>query len=408
MPITFQHATLPNGLTIIAETDPAAHTAALGFFVRTGARDEDPAVMGVSHFLEHMMFKGTPTRTAEDVDRDFDNIGADHNAFTTSELTAFYAHSLPEHFDRAEEVLADILRPALRVEDFDEEKSVILEEIAMYQDQPFWVLYEQAMERYYGSHPLAHRVLGTSDTITALTQPQMAAYFHNRYSADNTVVAAAGRVDFNRLVDAINKHCGHWQTTKAMRPLTSHQPAAQEFTIHSSKVNRHYGLMIAPAPGLNDDRRYAAGMLAMILGEPEGSRLYWALVETGLAEEVAAAYDGRDGIGEYMVYYVCSPEDAHTVEATVKAQIAELVASLTEDDLQRVRSKVATSATLQGERPAGRMRRLGQIWTYAREYRSLESELAKINAVTLDDLRQVFAEFPFTPLLVGRLENRES
>src|SRR5688500_13507858 len=131
MPIEFKEATLANGLKVIAEVDESAHTAAMGFFVKTGARDERPSVMGVSHFLEHMMFKGTPTRSAEEVDQEFDDLGAEHNAFTTSEVTAFWAHTLPAHLFKAEEILSDILRPAIRQADFDSEKKVILEEIAM-------------------------------------------------------------------------------------------------------------------------------------------------------------------------------------------------------------------------------------------------------------------------------------
>src|SRR5690606_38952834 len=140
---TFQHATLPNGLTVIAEVDPEAHTAAAGFFVKTGARDEASPLMGVSHFLEHMMFKGTDQRSAEELNRQFDLIGARNNAYTTSELTCFYASVLPERLlgaGGAVDLLADMMRPALREEDFDTEKKVILEEIAMYEDNPFWVL----------------------------------------------------------------------------------------------------------------------------------------------------------------------------------------------------------------------------------------------------------------------------
>ena len=199
MPIEFRRTTLSNGLEIVAEVDADAHTAAAGFFVKAGARDEDPAVMGVSHFLEHMMFKGTASRTAADVDRDFDDIGAAHNAFTAGEMTAFWAHALPEHLPRAVEVLADILRPALRQEDFDDEKNVILEEIAMYDDQPFWIVYERALERFFRSHPLGHRVLGTRETVGAMRREQMQAYFDRRYSADNTTVALAGRIDFEDL-----------------------------------------------------------------------------------------------------------------------------------------------------------------------------------------------------------------
>ncbi|UCD75232.1 MAG: insulinase family protein [Phycisphaerales bacterium] len=403
MAIQFQHATLPNGLNVIAETDPDAHTSAVGFFVKTGSRDEDSAVMGVSHYLEHMMFKGTETRTAAEVDEQFDDIGADHNAFTTSEMTAFFAHCLPEHLERAEEILADILRPALRQEDFDAEKSVILEEIAMYRDYPFWALYEQAIEVYYGAHPLGHRVLGTEETVGELTRPQMADYFNDRYSADNTTIALAGPLDFDAAVKRLGERCGHWQRTDTQRRYPAAEPKEAEFTTRSEKVNRHYLLMAAPAPAFDDDRRYAAAMLAQILGDSEGSRLYWALIETGLAEEAQAHFDARDGVGDYVVYCSCSPEDGEKVEKIVRREMDALVGSLTEDDLLRVRSKIATGATLAGELPAGRMRRIGHIWTYLHEYRSLEEELARINAVTLDELRAVHEAFPIRPVVTGRL-----
>jgi predicted Zn-dependent peptidase len=403
MPIEFNETTLENGLTIIGEIDPSAHTAALGFFVKTGARDEQPAVMGVSHFLEHMMFKGTERRTAADVDRGFDDLGATHNAFTTAEQTAFWAHCLPEYLPQAEEILADILRPALRQEDFDSEKSVILEEIAMYQDHPFWVLYERALETYYGSHPLGHRVLGTEQTVGGMTRQQMLEYFTTRYSADNTTVALAGSLDFQAMVDRLAEHCGHWQTTKTRRRYVEAKPAEKEFTIESEKVGQHYLLMICPAPALNDERRYPAAILAQILGDSDGSRFYWALIETGLAEEAVVHYDGRDGLGEYLLYCSCSPENAAEVERIARAETEALIESVTDDDLQRVRSKVATAATLHGELPAGRMRRLGQMWLYMGEYRSLEEELQRINAVTLDDLRAAAVDFPLRPIVTARL-----
>ena len=141
MSVTFHQARLENGLVIIGEQDPNAHTTAGGFWVSTGARDERPELMGISHFLEHMMFKGTDKRSAEDVNRDFDAVGAVNNAFTSSEMTAYWAHVLPEKMDDTIEILADILRPSLRQDDFTSEKQVILEEIAMYDDQPFWVVY---------------------------------------------------------------------------------------------------------------------------------------------------------------------------------------------------------------------------------------------------------------------------
>ncbi|MBN8644700.1 MAG: insulinase family protein [Planctomycetes bacterium] len=403
MPATFQRETLDNGLSIIAETDPAAHTAAAGFFVRTGARDERPEVMGVSHFLEHMMFKGTARRSADDVNREFDEIGANYNAYTSGELTCFYASTLPEHFERSVDILGDILRPALRQADFDTEKGVILEEIAMYKDNPFWVLYEKAMEQYFGSHPLAHRVLGTDDTIKALQRDQMQTYFDARYSADNTVVALAGRVDFRRAVEQVKALCGRWSNTGAARDSAAPPTREASFTLKDAKVNRAYLLMITPGPSSTDPRRYAASMLGQVLGGGDNSRLHWALVEPGTAEEAVAAYDPRDGCGDYYVYASCDPERADEVWSVVEAQIDGLVASLKPDDLERLRNKLATSVTLAGERPAGRMQRLGRLWTYERAYRPLEEELTAINAVTLDDLRAVYAAFPFRPRTVGRM-----
>ena len=403
MPVQFQQSLLPNGLTIVAETDPKAHTAAIGFFVKTGARDEDPKVMGVSHFLEHMMFKGTDRRSAEEVDRDFDAIGAEHNAYTTSELTAFYAHCLPERLGEAESIVSDILRPAIRQQDFDDEKKVIIEEIAMYRDQPFWVLYERALEEYYREHPLSHRVLGTDQTVGDMKRDEMMSYFQHRYSADNTVVSLAGRLDFDEMVDRIAEHCGHWQTTDTERAYQPVSMEPMEFTINSPMAHQHYTLMLSPGPALSDDQRYAAAMLMQILGDSEGSRLYWAAVEPGLAEEAQAQYNGRDGLGEMLVFSSCSPDRVDEVMNVIHREIKGLVDSLTDDDLQRVRSKIATSVTLQGELPGGRMRRLGQVWTYLGEYRSLDEELSRINAVTLDDLRAVASAYPMDRQVVGHL-----
>ena len=160
---------LPNGLTVVAECNADAYSTAVGFFVETGARDETAAQAGVSHFLEHMVFKGTPTRSGEDVNRAFDEMGAHYNAFTSEENTVYYAAMLPEHQTAAVELLADILRPSLREEDFNTEKKVILEEIKMYEDQPPFGADEKCRAAHFGPHPLGRSVLGTLDTVGALT-----------------------------------------------------------------------------------------------------------------------------------------------------------------------------------------------------------------------------------------------
>jgi predicted Zn-dependent peptidase len=403
MSFRFEHARLANGLTVIAEVDPSAHTAAAGFFVKTGARDEDPALMGVSHFLEHMMFKGTADLTADDINRAFDDLGAKNNAYTTSEMTCFYGQCLPEHLPRINEMLAKMLRPALRQADFDTEKGVILEEIAMYRDNPFWVLYEEAVQRYYGTHRLGQRVLGTPETITALQRDQMMGYFQHRYSADNTVVALAGKLDFDAAVKQIESMCGSWERTGAVRD--SARPPAQRdnFILRDAKVSRYYQIAIAPGPSIEDDRRYASALLAQILGASDNSRLHWSIIETGIAEEAQASFDARDGTGEYLIFASGDPARADEIWSTVEKELDSFIGSITEDDLERLRNKFATAATVGGERPNDRMQRLGRLWLHLGEYRPLEQELDRINAVTLADLRATYEAYPIKPTIVGRL-----
>ncbi|MEZ6232673.1 MAG: pitrilysin family protein [Phycisphaerales bacterium] len=403
MPVTFHHRTLPNGLAVLAEVDPAAHSAAAGFFVKTGARDETPALMGVSHFLEHMMFKGTDDLSADQINQAFDAMGASNNAYTSGEMTCFYAKVLPEHLDTGVRLLGQMMRPALRQEDFDSEKKVILEEIAMYKDDPFWVLYERVSEAFFAEHPLGHRVLGTNETITDLTRDQMRAYFDQRYSADNTCVALAGRVDFDAACGAIEAVCGAWRPTRVGRDNARPRVAAEAFVERDEKVSRGYALGLSEAPGIQDDRRYAAALAAQVLGGSDNSRLHWALLETGLAEEAQASYDPHDGVGQYFVFASCDPERVDEVWGVVEKEIAGLGDSLTEDDLAKIRSKMATGVTVASERPGDRMQRLGRQWTYLRSHRTLEEELARINAVTLADVREVLEAFPMGAMMVGRL-----
>ncbi len=196
----FREHRLPNGLQVIAEVNPEAHSTAVGFFVETGARDESDDVAGVSHFLEHMVFKGTPSRSADDVNREFDEMGAHYNAFTSEECTVYYAAVLPEHQTPAVALLADIMRPSLREEDFNTEKKVIIEEIRMYEDSPPFGADEKCKAAHFGKHPLARSVLGTVESITDLSVDAMRNYFRQRYSPGNMVLVGAGKIDFDQFV----------------------------------------------------------------------------------------------------------------------------------------------------------------------------------------------------------------
>src|SRR6476620_7632147 len=194
MALKFHHHQLPNGMDIVAEVNPDSHSFAAGLFVKTGSRDEAPNINGVSHFLEHMMFKGSDKYTWEDVNRIFDEIGARYNAFTSQEMTAYYANVIPEFTDQAIEHLAHLLRPASRTSDFDTEKKVIVQEIAMYLDEPGQRLYEKLMELHFGNHPLSMSILGPSESIQKLQRDQMAEYFRSRYGPGNMVLVASGKL----------------------------------------------------------------------------------------------------------------------------------------------------------------------------------------------------------------------
>ncbi len=406
MSIEFKQRTLPNGLTIVAEIDPGAASAAAGFFVKTGARDEEAKVMGVSHFLEHMMFKGTEAISAEQLNRAFDEIGAKNNAYTSSEVTCFYATALPEYSGRSIELLARMMRPALRQADFDTEKSVILEEIAMYKDNPFWVLFEAVTDRHYSPHPLGHRVLGTKETIEELTSEQMREYFGRRYSADNTTVALAGRLDFEKTCDELTALCSSWSPTNPAgrkAPVARYGQAPVEVRLTDAKVARGYLLGMAPAPAIDDDRRYAAAMLAQVLGAPDNSRLHWALVESGLAEDAQAGFDAHDGAGDYYIFASGEPARLTEIHQAIDKEIGSLAGSLTGDDLERLRDRIRTAATVGGERPGDRMQRLGRLWSALGRYYSLEEEVDRIGKVTLDELRSVAQAFPMVPATIGTL-----
>ncbi|MEM9373644.1 MAG: pitrilysin family protein, partial [Planctomycetota bacterium] len=360
-------------------------------------------LMGVSHYLEHMMFKGTDELDADAINRGFDDLGASNNAFTSREMTCFYAHTLPEGLGSATELLSAMMRPALRDSDFDTEKNVIIEEIAMYADNPFWVLYEETTARRYGQAPLGHRVLGTKDTITALQRDQMHAYFRERYASDAMIVAFAGRVNFERSLEQVRSLCGGWKATGVSREHTLPPRASGAFELRDPRVNRGYLIGVSDAPAVGSEHRHAAALLAQILGGEDNSRLHWALIETGLAEEAQAAYDGMDRHGEFFVYASGDPERLGDIEEIMRREISNLRDSLVEDDLARLRSKAITGMTLAGERPAGRMMRLGRTWTMLGRYTTLDEELASLSKVTLDDLKSVCDGFPFDNWLLGTM-----
>jgi predicted Zn-dependent peptidase len=396
---------LDNGLEIVAECNPEAHSLGLGFFVQTGSRDESDALAGVSHFLEHMIFKGTPTRTADDVNREFDEMGAHYNAFTSEENTVYYAAVLPECQQRCLDLLADILRPSLRSEDFDTEKQVIIEEIRMYEDQPPFGADDKCKAVHFGTHPLGRSVLGTVESITDLRAAQMRDYFAHRYSPANIVLVAAGRVDFGKLVDQANKACGNWPHVAAERPLPRATPHSSFDVIHHSSANQQYVLQLINAPAAEDADRFAAKLLATVVGDDSGSRFYWELIDSGRAEQASLGHYEYQGVGVYMGYLSCNPSQA---SANVQ-RVADIYRALDRDgidveELDQARTKVKSRVVLSSERPRNRLFSVGGNWIGQHEYRSVQDDLATVDAVTLDGVHCVLEKYPLstnTTLAIG-------
>jgi predicted Zn-dependent peptidase len=406
--VKFRSHTLDNGLEIVAECNDAAHSVGLGYFVRTGARDETDEIAGVSHFLEHMVFKGTPHRSAEDVNREFDELGAHYNAFTSEENTVYYASVLPEYQESVVDILADIMRPSLRDDDFDMEKKVIIEEIQMYADQPPFGMDDKIKELHYGEHPLARSVLGTEATVGGLKVDQMKSYFQSRYAPNNMFVAAAGKVDFDALVRQVESRCGEWAPSKTSRNTPKSNSKSSFHLVSRPSSTQQYVLQLADAPSADDDSRFAAKLLATIFGDDSGSRLYWDLVDPGLVESASLGHYEYQGAGMFFTWVSCNPEDAVANFEKLKT-LQELAESkgFTEQELRQAKSKVKARVVLGSERPRNRLFNVGGNWLQRHEYRSIADDLAALEAVTLDDIHQCLREFPLTrhtTATVGPLE----
>jgi predicted Zn-dependent peptidase len=231
-----------------------------------------------------------------------------------------------------------------------------------------------------------------------MQRDELAEYFTQRYSADNTTVVLAGNLDFDRMVEDIQQQCGSWECTGATRNYSGVTRIEGTFEKHIPDLQQHYQLMMMPSAAFQDKQKHAASALAAILGGGDGSRLHWALVDTGLAEAAATSVDTNDGYGEQLAYAICKPSNSEQVAEIMRNEMQTLVGSLTKDDVSRVVAKAATGAAVSSERPVGRMQRLGSMLTTGGEYTSLEEELKTIESLTVKDLQEVSEVFPWVPV----------
>lgn len=400
----FHHTVLPNGLTVIAERNPDALSMAGGYFVKTGARDESLDVSGVSHFLEHMLFKGTPRRSAEDVNREFDEIGADYNAFTGEEYTVYYGAVLPEYQPQLLDLLTDMMRPSLREDDFDMEKNVILEEIALYKDRPNFTVIDEARAAYYFRHPLGQSVLGTTESVSALQRDQMYRYWERRYAPNNLILALTGNLAWEHAVDQV-RHLSHgWKPADSPRekpPFTA-RPAVK--VVPNEKVHRAHMAFVAPGVAAQSNERFVAEIIADIIGGGEGSRLYWELVEPGLADSVRLSHDEEDGAGAFFAYASCDADKAQEVVDRIRRVLAGMMAEGPRpDEIERAKRKIASALVLHDETPRGRLFHVGFDWQYRGTRSPLDEVIDRYLAVTDDEARQLLAGRPFDALTVVAL-----
>jgi predicted Zn-dependent peptidase len=294
------------------------------------------------------------------------------------------------------ELLANLLRPGLRAEDFETEKQVILEEIGMYDDMPGFLVLEKAMEAHFRGHPLCQSVLGSMETVSRLSVDQMRRYFGDHYRAGNIILAAAGNLDWPQLLELSERHCSAWPAGKLKRAAVDAAPGASTLLI-PKPLNQEHVVQMGRAPGASDRLRFAAELVSVVVGDDSGSRLFWDLVDPGLVESADLSFNDYEGTGVWSTYLCSTPDSA----GPGLRRISEIYQDvnrfgITAEELAQARNKVASRVVLQGERPMGRLSSLGGNWMYREEYRTIEDDLLELEAVTLDDVRELLDRFPIT------------
>lgn len=394
----FSH-TLPNGLQVLGQRMPDLESISVCFYARTGARDEhDPALFGVSHFLEHMVFKGTARRNGDQITRDFNLMGAEFNAFTSVEQTVYYARVLGEYLPKAVDLLADMMRPRLDADDFSMERNVILEEIARSEDVPTGQAYRKLMQTFFAGQPLGHDVLGTRESISNLQVEQMREYAARRYAANNLILSIAGNFDWERVVALAEEHCGAWGGGEEGRTAEPYRPERPVSRVIVKPQLKQQILMLAwPSLGFQEKDFYAAALAAMVLGDGTGSRLFWNIYQKGLAETAVASLSSYDNTGMMVAFASTTPDHAPAVLELIQAELKGLQEDgVQEDELRRAKDKLVSRTVLDGESAYGRMQDLAYTWVAERRLRTIEEEAQEIEAVTMGDVRRVLDRFPFT------------
>ena len=385
---------LPNGLTVLSESMPGVRSVALGAWVRAASLHESAEKMGVSHMLEHMVFKGTPTRSAKELALALETLGGSLDAYTSREHTSYQAKVLDEHLSQAADVLADLIfRPTLRNSDLALEKKVVLEEINTVDDTPDDLVFELHNAQMWGNHPYGYQILGTRETVGALGTSDLRALHSRAYHPEQIVVAAAGNVEHDDLLETLQSTGwadiprGGLAALKSPAPIVQ-TPAAVHFERETAQTHIVIGSEAFPH---SDPRRYAMSMIGMLFGGGMSSRLFQRIrEELGLAYSVYSFQSFHEDAGMHGVYVGTTPDSARAAVDAINAEMEKLSAEgLSEEDITAGKSQLKGQITLSLESPTSRMYRAAGTELYGEPYRTLDALLALIDAIDSETVAQL-------------------
>lgn len=402
---------IPGGLRVITESVPGARSASVGIWVGVGSVDETPKLAGASHYLEHLLFKGTRGRTGHEIAAAIDAVGGELNAFTSHEYTCYYAHVLASSAELAVDIVCDVVLDAvITPADVDVERQVILEEISMRDDDPEDTLGDAFAAALFAGHPVAAPVIGTEQTITDMNRSQIAGYYRRRYTPDKMVVSVAGGVDHGEVVRWVRKAFGPRLTADVApqppRVGRGRVSAAADVLVVERDIEQAHLCVGVPAPGRTDPDRYAMSVLAAALGGGMSSRLFRTIREDhGLAYSCYAATSGYADVGSFSVYAGCQPENLGTVAGLIDVELQAVAEhGLETAELARVHGQLAGNLVLGLEDNESRMSRIGKNLLVRSDYRSVAQELESIAAVRADEVAALAGRLltqPLTAAVVG-------
>ena len=389
-----QQTVLDNGLTIISEQMNHVRSASVGIWVRSGSRHEQASLNGISHFIEHTLFKGTGSRTSREIAVESDAIGGHVDAFTSREVAAYYVRVLDEHLSRSFDLIADLVtNPLFADEELDRERNVVTEEIKMVEDTPDDLVQEVFVSNFWPDHPLGRSILGTVDTLATFNHERVAAYFSNVYTPRNLVVTGAGNIEHKRFVDMVGSYLGGMSDRPAGLSASPPSPAVRRVVLDKDLEQAHLVLGTRCPPMTSPDR-YAVHLLNVILGGGMSSRLFQTIREDhGLAYAVFSGVNAYTDAGFLSVYAATSPDQINDVIRLSVEEFNKLKSEpVTEAELQRAKDQFKVSIMLSLESTSARMSNLARQEIFFGRQFTLDEMLERINRVTEDDVQRMAGE----------------